>query len=333
MRLMVVSFAVNLRLQRYEENACLLQACFACDARSVDRLDALRAFVLAVDHGSLSAAGRALRRSSASITRAIDALEERVGTPLLRRTTRSLRLTEAGDQYLVVARRVLGDLDEAERTTSVVIAEPHGVLAVTAPIAFGSLHVRPIVDDYLVAHPGVRARLVLLDRVVSLVEEGFDVAVRIGHLPDSALLATAVGKVRRVVIASPAYLARHGRPKAPADLAAHRCIASTAVTPHDAWTFGAGKRKRARRVHIEPVLDVNVADAAIRSAIDGIGITCALSYQVADHLDRGALVRLLAAYEPPPLPVHIIYPATSARTAKVRAFVQLAIPRLRTVVR
>jgi DNA-binding transcriptional LysR family regulator len=297
----------------------------------MDRLDALHAFVLAVDRGSLSAAAQALRRSSASITRAIDALEERIGTPLLRRTTRSLKLTEAGERYLVVARRVLGELDEAEQTTSRVSSEPQGLLTVTAPIAFGSLHVRPILDDFLLEHPSVRARLLLLDRVVGLVEEGVDVAVRIGHLPDSALLATLVGSVRRVVVASPSYLAANGHPRAPRDLGKHRCIASTAVTPLGSWSFGAGKGARAKRVRIDPVLSVNVAGAAIRSALTGIGITCALSYQVAEHLESGALIRLLARFEPPPMPVHIVYPATGARTAKVRAFVERVVPRLRAI--
>jgi DNA-binding transcriptional LysR family regulator len=297
----------------------------------VDQLDALRAFVLAVDRGSLSAAGRALRRSSASITRAVDSLEERVGTPLLRRTTRSLKLTEAGERYLAVARRVLADLDEAEQATSSVTSEPQGLLSVTAPIAFGSLHVRPIVDEFLVKYPSVRARILLLDRVVSLVEEGVEVAVRIAHLPDSALLATAVGSVRRVVVASPKYLVHHGRPKVPSDLTGHRCIASTAITPHDSWNFAGRAGARAKRVRVSPVLSVNVADAAIRSAVSGIGITCALSYQVAEHIANGELVRLLPMFEPPPIPVHIIRPVTSARTAKVRAFVEFAALRLRNV--
>jgi DNA-binding transcriptional LysR family regulator len=297
----------------------------------MDRLDALHAFVLAVDRGSLTAAGLALRGSPASITRAIDALEERVGAPLLRRTTRSLRLTESGERYLAVARRVLGELDEVERTTSAATSEPQGLLTVTAPIAFGSLHVRPIVDEFLVGHRGVRAHLLLLDRVVSLVEEGVDIAVRIGHLPDSALLATSVGQVSRVVVASPEYLKRHGRPKTPADLARHRCIASTALTPHDSWSFGAGNGGRARQVRVDPALSVNVAAAAIGSAVSGIGITCALSYQVAEQLERGALVRLLVGFEPPPMPVHLLCPPTGARIAKVRAFVELAAPRLRAI--
>jgi DNA-binding transcriptional LysR family regulator len=297
----------------------------------MDRLDALRAFVVAVDRGSLSAAARSLRRSSASMTRAIDSIEERLGTKVLRRTTRSLKLTEAGDRYLAVARRVLADLEEAEQTTSAAMSKPQGLLAVTAPIAFGSLHVRPIVDGFLAAHADVTARVLLVDRVVSLVEEGVDVAARIGHLPDSALIATAVGHVRRLVVASPEYVSRHGRPRAPRDLAKHRCIASTAITPHDSWSFGARRGKRATRTKVEPVLSVNVADAAIRSAMSGVGVTCALSYQIAEHLESGALVRLLPAFEPPPMPVHILYPAASARTAKVRAFVEFAAPRLRAI--
>jgi DNA-binding transcriptional LysR family regulator len=298
----------------------------------MDRLDSLRAFVVAVDGGSLSAAARSLARSPASVTRAITSIEERLGTKLLRRTTRSLKLTEAGERYLGVARRVLADLDEAEKNAGSATSEPQGWLTVTAPLAFGSLHVRPLVDEYLATHTRVRARLLLLDRVVSVVEEGIDVAVRIAHLPDSALVATAVGTVRRLVVASPEYVARHGRPKAPADLADHRCIASTAVTPSDSWTFGSRvDGERARQVRVSPTFSVNVADAAIRAAARGGGVTCALSYQVAEHLGSGALVRLLPGFEPPPLPVHLVYPASGARTAKVRAFVEMAAPRLRAV--
>jgi DNA-binding transcriptional LysR family regulator len=296
----------------------------------MDRLDALRAFVVAVDRRSLSAAGRALGRSPASVTRAVASLEERVGAALLRRSTRSLSLTEAGERYLVVARRVLADLDEAEKSARAGTAEPQGVLTVTAPLAFGSLHVRPLLDEYVATHASVRARLMLLDRVVSIVDEGVDVAIRIAHLPDSALMAAALGEVRRVIVASPEYLARHGRPRAPADLAAHRCVACTAITPSDVWTFGARKEgERAKQVRVTPALSINVADAAIRSALSGVGVACALSYQVIEHLASGALVRLLAAFEPPAVPVHLVYPASSARTAKVRAFVEMAAPRLR----
>jgi DNA-binding transcriptional LysR family regulator len=294
----------------------------------MDRLDELRAFVVAVDRGGLSAAARALGRSPASITRAVASLEDRLHVPLLRRTTRSLKLTEAGERYIVVARRVLADLDEAEKATGEGNAAPQGLLTVTAPLAFGSLHVRPILDAFLAAHEGLRARLLLLDRVVSIVDEGVDVAIRIAHLPDSALVAIPVGTVRRVVVASPDYIARFGRPKDPGALAEHRCISSAAITPTDVWTFGG---RPGKRVTVRPILTANIAEAATRSAMNGLGITCAISYQVTAQLAMGTLVRVLAPYEPPPLPVHVVYPATSARTAKVRAFVAAAVPRLRAV--
>jgi DNA-binding transcriptional LysR family regulator len=298
----------------------------------MDRLDALRAFVVSVDRGSLSAAARALGKSPASITRAVASIEDRLGTRIVRRTTRTLKLTEAGERYIVVARRVLTELDEAEKSADAGLTEPQGELSVTAPVAFGSLHVRPIVDTYLASHPGVRVRLLLLDRVVSIIDEGVDVALRIAHLPDSALIAVAAGSVRRMVVASPEYLERHGRPKTPSDLAAHRCIASTAITPSDVWTFGARREgDRAKHARIRPVLSVNLAEAAIRSALSGVGITCALSYQVSEQLSSGALVRLLDKFEPPPLPVHLAYPAANARTAKVRAFVEVAARRLRSL--
>jgi len=291
----------------------------------------MQAFVVSVDRGSLSAAARTLGRSAAAITRAVASLEERLGAELLRRTTRSLKLTEAGERYLAVARRVLAELEEAERSAGAARASPQGVLAVTAPLSFGSLYVRPILDEYLRQYPDVRARLLLLDRVVNVVDEGIDVAVRIGHLPDSALVATAIGAVRRVVVASPAYLARNGRPSTPADLATHRCISLSAVTPSDAWSFGARREgERSRQVRVHPVLTVNVADAAIAAAESGIGVTSTLSYQVAECVKAGRLVVLLAAFEPAPLPVHLIYPA-SAAAAKVRAFVDLAAPRLRRI--
>ena len=296
----------------------------------MDRLDAMEAFVVTVDRGSLSAAARALGRSAASITRAVASLEERLGVSLLRRTTRALRLTEAGERYLVVSRRILLELADAEKVATSALESPRGTLTVTAPVMFGSLHVRPVVDEYLATFPDVRARLLLLDRVVNVVDEGIDAAVRIAHLPDSALVATAVGAVGRVVCASPAYLAAHGRPKEPRDLASHRTIAFTALTPNDTWSFrGEVTGGRTRHVKLEPFLTVNTADAAIASAIAGHGVTCALSYQVARALAAGELEAVLGAYEPEPSPVHLVYPAGSTTTAKVRAFVELAAPRLR----
>lgn len=296
----------------------------------MDRFDELQAFVLATDAGSLSAAARTLGRSAASVTRAVASLEGRVGATLLRRTTRSLRLTEAGERYLVVARRVLADLAEAETSAGASLASPRGLLTVTAPVTFGALHVRPILGEYLSRHPDVRARLLLLDRVVNLIDEGVDVAVRIAHLPDSALVATAVGEVRRVVCASPGYLATHGTPRQPSDLTSHRCISFASMTPSDTWTFAAPNEEgRGRQVRIRPVLTVNLADAALGAAIDGLGVTCALSYQVARAIAAGSLVPVLSAFAPAPLPVHLVYPASSTAAAKVRAFLAMATPGLR----
>ncbi len=296
----------------------------------MDRLECMEAFVASVDHGSLSRAADALGRSITSISRAISALEERLGATLLIRTTRALKLTDAGDRYLAVCRAVLAQLADAEQRAGSVIEAPHGTLTVTAPVMFGGLHVRPIVDAYLSAHPTVRVRLLLVDRVVNVLDEGIDVAVRIAHLPDSALVATAVGAVRRVACASPTYLAQHGTPREPRELADHRCIGFTALTPTETWTFAPGREGgRAKQVKVAPVMTVNTADVAIASAIAGQGVTCALSYQVAAPLRAGALKSILTAYEPEALPVHIVTAARAATSAKVRAFVELATPKLR----
>jgi DNA-binding transcriptional LysR family regulator len=292
----------------------------------MDRLDAMNAFVVTVEAGGLSAAARKLGRSAAAITRTVAALEQHLGVSLLRRTTRGVSLTEAGERYLVACRRVLAEIAEAEQLAAGARSAVRGTLTVTAPSAFGVLHVRPILDAYLAAHPEVTARLQLLDRVVNLVDEGIDVAVRIAFLPDSSLLSTRVGEVRRVVCASPDYVARLGKPKAPRDLAEHTVIACSGVTPTDTWSFAAG---RAKHVKVRPVLTVNSALAAIGSAVDGHGVTCVLSYQVASELAAGRLVRLLPEHEPEPLPVHVVYPPASAAIARVRAFIETAVPRLR----
>jgi DNA-binding transcriptional LysR family regulator len=295
----------------------------------MDRLEAMEAFVVAVDRGSLSSAARFLGRSITAISRALTALEGRLGVQLLRRTSRALRLTDAGVSYLEVCRRVLGELAEADRAASSGLEAPQGVLTVTAPILFGALHVRPIVDSYLTAHPRLRARLLLLDRVVNVIDEGVDAAVRIAHLPDSALIATALGSVHRVVCASPKYLARHGRPSVPRALAEHRCINLTPLTPNETWLFGRGPGGRATQVKIEPVLTVNTAQAAVGSATDGHGVACVLSYQVADAIRARELVPLLTEYAPEAWPVHLVHPARSTASAKVRTFVELATPALR----
>jgi DNA-binding transcriptional LysR family regulator len=297
----------------------------------MDRLDAVHAFVVTVEAGGLSAAARKLGRSAAAVTRTVAALEQRLGVALLRRTTRGVRLTEAGERYLAACRRVLADVAEAEQLAAGARSAVRGALTVTAPSAFGALHVRPILDQYLAAHPEVTASLLLLDRVVNLVDEGIDVGVRIAILPDSSLRSIKVGEVRRVLCASPDYCARRGRPKAPRDLAAHTCISSSGTTPTDTWTFASGRSGRAQHVKVRPALTVNSALAAIASAVDGHGVTRVLSYQVAGELAAGRLVRLLPEHEPAPLPVHVVHPPASAATARVRAFIDLAVPRLRAV--
>jgi DNA-binding transcriptional LysR family regulator len=297
----------------------------------VDRFEAMVAFVATVDRGGFAAAARHLGRSAASITRAIAFLELRTGSQLLRRTTRAMKLTEAGHRYLAACRRIVADLAAAEQMAGEELA-PRGVLTVTAPSMFGRLHVRPLVDAFLDAHRDVQVRLLLLDRIVNLVDEGVDVAIRLAHLPDSSLVAVKTGQVERIACASPSYLARRRAPRVPSDLAAHDCIAFSQVIATDTWTFGAGAGKgRARQVKVRPRLVVTSSEAAIASALEGHGVTRVLSYQIERELRDGRLVRLLAAYEPDPIPVHVVHPAADVPAAKVRAFVDIAVPKLRAV--
>jgi DNA-binding transcriptional LysR family regulator len=299
----------------------------------MDRIDAMTALVATVDAGGLSAAARRLGRSPASITRAVAFLEERTGTALLRRTTRAIKPTEAGERYLAACRRILAAIEEAEQVASAERAEPRGLLTVTAPAAFGRLHLRPVVDAFIEAHREVQVRLLLLDRVVNLVDEGVDVAVRIAHMPDSSLVAVKVGDVRRITCASPAYLARRRPPERPSDLASHDLVAFSQITPNDVWTYASSRApggKRPVHVRTRPRLTVNAAEAAVASAAEGHGVTRVLSYQIAEELRRGRLVPLLVPFEPDPLPVHVVHPAGVA-TAKVRAFVDAAVPALRAV--
>jgi DNA-binding transcriptional LysR family regulator len=296
----------------------------------MDRIDAMSAFVGAADEGSLVGASRRLGRSPAAVTRAIAALERMVGTRLLHRTTRSVRLTEAGERYIASCRRILADLQEAELMAAGERTSPRGVLNVTAPLLFGRLYVRPVLDAFLDAYPAVQARLLLLDRVVNLIDEGMDAAVRIGHLPDSGLIAVRTGEVRRVVCASPAYLRRRKPPQEPADLSAHDCISMAGLTPIDAWPFSSTPGSDSlRAIHVRPRLVVTEAEAAVASAVEGHGVICVLSYQVERELKSGRLKLLLEQFEPPPLPVHVIYPEARLSAAKTRAFVDFAVPRLR----
>jgi DNA-binding transcriptional LysR family regulator len=285
----------------------------------MDRLDAMRALVMAVERGSLAAAARGLGKSAATATRAIALLERRLGTRLLHRTTRGIRLTRAGERYLATCREVLSTLDAGERGAAAEQELPSGLLTVTAPLLFGQLHVRPLLDAFLDQNPGVRARLLLLDRVVNLVEEGVDVAVRIGQLADSTLLVTRLGRVRRVLCASPAYLARKGRPKDPAALREHACIMERDGAETDIWRFSS-QSGRSLTVSVRPRLVVNSAAAAVASAVAGHGITRVMSYQAASAVAAGRLQILLAQHEPPHSPVNLVLPPGRAQTAKQRAF-------------
>ena len=288
----------------------------------MDRLEAMHAFVAAVDAGSLAAAARRLGRSPASITRAVALVEARTRAQLLRRTTRSLKLTPAGERYLAACRAILAAVADAERAPA--DDAPHGTLTVTAPALFGRRFVLPVVEALHARHSALAIELRLLDRVVHLIDEGVDAAVRIGHLPDSALVATRVGEIHRIACASPDYLARRRTPRAPADLRDHDVVAFTGLTATPQWTFA-----RRHAVRVRPRLAVNTADAALALAAAGHGVTCVLSYQADEYLADGRLRRVLAAYEPPPLPVHVVHPPASS--AKLRAFVDAAVPHLRRV--
>lgn len=286
----------------------------------MDRLDELAIFVAILEEGSLAGAGRKLRRSPPAITRALAGLEERVGARLLERTTRRSRPTDAGRRLADQARAVLAGYGEAMRELAA--APVRGVLRVTAPLVFGRRHVTPIVASFLDAYPGLRVELVLHDRNLDLIAEELDVAFRIGPLADSSLIARRVGEVRRVLVASPSYLAGHPPPRTPHDLLEHDVIFTATRPGVVAWRFGGSARERVAR--LVPRLIVNEVDATLLAVRAGRGIARALSYQVADDLASGALVRLLPAYEPPPLPVQLVVPSARHLPPKTRSFVDHA---------
>jgi DNA-binding transcriptional LysR family regulator len=296
----------------------------------MDRLRNMEVFVAVAEAGSLAAAATRLRLSPPAVTRAIAALETHLGARVFNRTTRHLSLTEPGRRFLHAARRLLADVDAAEKTAAGAAATPSGHLTVTASVTFGRSHVAALVLDFLRAEPRVTASLLLLDRVVNLVDEGIDVAVRIAHLPDSTLLARRVGAVRRILVASPDYLVERGVPATPEDLKAHAIIAFTGLLPGREWRFTANGRAAA--IALTPRFEVNDAVSAIAGAERGYGVTVALSYMVADALADGRLVPVLEAFAPPAVPVHLVYPQGGAMTAKVRGFLDFATPRLRAAI-
>ncbi len=292
----------------------------------MDRLAAIKVFVAIAEAGSLSGAGKRLGMPLSTVSRHLKALEDELETRLVTRTTRRLTLTEPGRSYAVTCRQVLDELDAAARSLAGERAEPRGELALTAPVVFGRLHVLPVVTAFLNAYQHVTARMLLVDRVVDLVEEGLDVGVRIGNLPDSSLRATRLGAIRHIACASPAYLATRGEPATPSELAGHDCIAFNTISPPDRWSFGAAKE---RRVTIRPRLIVNTAETAIDAAKAGLGIARVLSYQAESCLADGSLRRILQDFEPEPIPVNLIHREDRLPQAKVESFIAFAAPRLR----
>lgn len=292
----------------------------------MDRFEAMRTLLAAVDRGSLSAASRAMGVPLPTVSRRVSDLEAHLGTQLLVRTSRKLILTEAGAVYVASIRRVLDELGEAERAASGEYRAPRGELLVTAPIMFGKLHVAPIVHAFLGVYPDVTVRLVLADNVIDLVENHVDVALRIGNLPDSSLVARRVGQVGWVVCASPEYLARRGVPATPAALADHDCIAFEGLQPYRNWPFGVGAE--ASVVPVRPRFSVNTADAVIAGAIAGLGCARIMSYQACVAVTQGLLTPILARCAPPPIPVHLVHVGQPLQPLKQRAFMDFVAPRL-----
>jgi DNA-binding transcriptional LysR family regulator len=290
----------------------------------MDRIDSVAVFAEVAERGSFSGAAKHLNRSAAAVTRAVAELETRLGVRLLNRTTRAVSVTEAGQRFLVGARRVLADLAEIEQGAVGQGQAPRGELRITAPIVFGRRHVLPLVTDFLGQYPEVSVRLALLDRPVDLVEDGLDVAIRIGALADTSAIAVRVGEMRRIAVAAPGYLKRRGRPRSPADLARHDVIAFAGIDRVERWRFAGGVEAR-----IKPRLVVNTAEAAIDAAVAGFGITRVLSYQAADALSDRRLVRLLREQEAGATPVHVVYPEGRHPPPKLRAFLDTIVPRLR----
>jgi DNA-binding transcriptional LysR family regulator len=290
----------------------------------MDRIEDIEVFAEVAGQGSFAAAARRLNRSPTAVTRAVADLEARLGVRLLNRTTRAVSLTDAGERFLGGARRVLSDLAEIEQAAAGLGTAPRGELAITAPMLFGRLHVLPVVNEFLAAYPDVNARLMLLDRPVDLIEERLDAAIRIGPLADSSAIATRLGAMRRVIVASPDYLKRRGRPEYPGDVAKHDVIVFGGLGG-SRWDLGAGEKP----VRFTPRLTVNTAEAAMDSVMSGLGITRVLSYQAVDALTRGDVVQVMDGYGREETPVHLLYPGGAHLPPKLRAFIDLAVPKLR----
>ncbi len=293
----------------------------------MDRLDAMSVVVAVGEAGSFSAAARRLGMPLPTLSRRISDLEAHLNTRLFNRSTRRLSLTDAGQAYLQACKRILEEVTEAERSASGEFNAPRGDLVISAPIVFGRLHVLPTIGAFLKAYPDVRVRFVQSDRFVNLLEEHIDLAVRIGVLIDSNLIAVRVGSTRRVVCASPSYLAEFGTPTHPTEIPAHQMISFEGLTSPDTWLFKDDPAEIP--ITIRPKLIVNTAEAAIDAAIEGVGLTRVLSYQIEQAIKKGALTTILKRFEPAPVPISLVYPSQRRLPLKLRAFLDFAAPRLR----
>jgi DNA-binding transcriptional LysR family regulator len=288
----------------------------------MDKLRAMQVYVRIVEAGSLSAAAGALDMSAPAVVRSLASLERALGVRLLQRTTRRSSLTDEGREYYERCKRVIAEAGEADAMMQARRREPSGRLRLTAPATYGRLHVAPVVVDFLGRYPGVEVEFLLLDRVVDLLEEGLDAAVRIGQLRDSTLVARAVGETRRVVCAAPSYLRHAGTPRTPADLTRHRCIVFSGLSPGNQWAFGARQR-----VAVRPILRTNQVEAALDACLRGLGCGQFFSYQVESALREGKLKKVLESFAPPPAPSQVVYPHARPST-NVRAFIDLAVEHL-----
>jgi DNA-binding transcriptional LysR family regulator len=293
----------------------------------LDKLHLINVFVAVVDTNGFAGAARKLSISPPAVTRAINELESHLGVRLLTRTTRVVRVTDAGLRYVADCRRILAEITEADESVGGINSAPRGRLSLTAPVLFGAKFITPIVTDYLQRYQEMSASCLFLDRVVNMIDEGMDVAVRIGELPDSSLQAVLVGHVRRIICASPKYLEKHGIPKNPDDLQSHVLISASAVTPTQEWRLMVNGVPSI--IKLQPRLTTSTNDSAVAAVESGFGLVRLMSYQVADQLRDGKLKVVLSEFEPPALPVHVVHHEGRHATRKARTFLDMAIERLR----
>ena len=292
----------------------------------MDRLDALKVFVEISKHESFVATAEAMGLSAPTITKTIAALEHRLGVKLFNRTTRIVRPTDSGKRFLIDAKRIIEEFEEAEAAVAGVYSKPSGVLKVTAPVLFGEKHVIPIIAEYLELHPEVSVKAVFFDRVTNLLEDDLDIAIRIGHLKDSSFYATRVGEVRRVVCGAPSYFEQYGEPSSPSDLADHQIIFPP-LQDNNLWHFQ--NKKVNETIKVNPRLYCNHNAAAVKAAVLGRGVSRLMSYQVGEEIANGSLKRVLASFEEPPLPISLVHLDGRRTSAKIRSFIDLATQRLR----